>query len=313
MTNSLDRKIERAAARAAEERAEAERFRQPRSGLTDPNEPESKVQQGAETAPAQRNETAPPAGLAEVDEAAGMPAVPMLTLNKIHAAPPIGLMPATLFYTQRRDAVRAAIERYNEAGLQVPDAWLAEIAELESLEIPLQPPGHSPSDAMVGLELLKRSMQHDPDYARTWLDNLACVVMDTLAHLRTESGGLRFSVRYDTAQEVARRFMALAFEIKDDRPAAVPIARPMHGGYPDAAPLPDTRERALAELRAMSVQPGYLGEQSFQRIKGIVAKFEGMSLWTQRPSPEHSQIELLAFNIGACRGAWVMVLPLMNG
>lgn len=245
MTNSLDRKIERAAARAAEERAEAERFSRPRNGLTNPETEKGDPNAPATPAAAPAQQRVDPAGCLKQDPEAkpaeekdpiyppikvGIGAMASLEALRrqmddatqmveraagIRPRPPIGFMPATLFYTQRRETVRNAIQEFAMAGHKIPEAWLAEIAELESLEIPLQPPGHSPTDAQVGLDLLKRSMLHDPEYARTWFDNLASVVMDSLAHVKTEDDTMRFSVRHAVGQEAARRFMALAFDIKD--------------------------------------------------------------------------------------------------
>lgn len=273
MTNSLDRKIERAAARAAaraaEERAEAERFSRPWDGLTNPNtekgdpsapatpaaapaqqrvDPAGCLKQDAEAKPPEENDPLYPPIKVSIGAAASLEALrrqmdgAMLMVDRAAGIrpPPIGFMPATLFYTQRRETVRNAIQEFAMAGHKIPEAWLAEIAELESLEIPLQPPGHSPTDAQVGLDLLKRSMQHDPEYARTWFDNLASVVMGSLAHVKTEDGTMRFSVRHDVGKEAARRFMALAFDIKDI----------------DSFPTPPPADRAEPNKATLSVRDG---------------------------------------------------------
>ena len=48
-------------------------------------------------------------------------------------APPIGLMPRWRWLELRRDEVRAAIQRYLEAGLNAPDKWHHELIDLRVL------------------------------------------------------------------------------------------------------------------------------------------------------------------------------------
>jgi|SRR5580704_6089067 hypothetical protein len=56
---------------------------------------------------------------------------------------------------------------------------------------------------------LRIALAADPDYARTWHDNLACCVMDE-------------GVPHDVANRAAARFMRLAFKVKTDCHDLVP-------------------------------------------------------------------------------------------
>lgn len=45
--------------------------------------------------------------------------------------PPLGLMPRKLWDEKRADEIRAAIERYNEAGAVIPAEWVEEYNEIK--------------------------------------------------------------------------------------------------------------------------------------------------------------------------------------
>ena len=53
----------------------------------------------------------------------------------------------------------------------------------------------------VSLDRLKQAMSDDSDYARTWHDNVACMVMDA-------------GVSHSVANDAATRFMKLAFDVE---------------------------------------------------------------------------------------------------
>lgn len=46
-------------------------------------------------------------------------------------APPIGLMPKRIWDEKRCEAILGAIEKYKQAGKQIPTEWIIELASLE--------------------------------------------------------------------------------------------------------------------------------------------------------------------------------------
>jgi hypothetical protein len=53
-------------------------------------------------------------------------------MKPCHRKPPIGLMPEHVWKLHRFEDVTAAIKRYLDAGLVVPDEWLAEYCRLKN-------------------------------------------------------------------------------------------------------------------------------------------------------------------------------------
>lgn len=56
--------------------------------------------------------------------------------NNLSTPPPIGIMPKDIFFNnckiKRYKHICLAIERYQEANVEIPESWLEELNELES-------------------------------------------------------------------------------------------------------------------------------------------------------------------------------------
>lgn len=91
--------------------------------------------------------------------------------------PPLGLMPHKIWLEQRQDAILDACDRYRAAGLDIPDWWLAEIEQL-TFDID-QSTASNMSRVPKAMQILRDAMLEDPDYARSWHDNIAMAVRDT--------------------------------------------------------------------------------------------------------------------------------------
>jgi hypothetical protein len=50
----------------------------------------------------------------------------ILTTSTEAQAPPTGIIPSSIFYEKRLADLDAALKRYTDAGMQLPDIWLSE-------------------------------------------------------------------------------------------------------------------------------------------------------------------------------------------
>ena len=76
----------------------------------------------------------------------------ILTTSTEAQAPPIGIIPSSIFYEKRLADLDAALKRYIDAGMRLPDIWLSErrlllkiLPRLPQPKFPPPPPAESKS------------------------------------------------------------------------------------------------------------------------------------------------------------------------
>ena len=117
---------------------------------------------------------------------------------------PLGLRPRHIADEARLSEIDQAIARFAAEGAAIPSEWEAERLELIQSDNPRVAidglPVHS------AMEVLKAAMKADPDFARTWHDNLAMAVMDSESRDNLRSD-------HEVANDAAARFMKSAFDV----------------------------------------------------------------------------------------------------
>jgi hypothetical protein len=117
---------------------------------------------------------------------------------------PLGLRPRHIADEARLSEIDQAIARFAAEGAAIPSEWEAERLELIQRDNPRVAidglPVHS------AMEVLKAAMKADPDFARTWHDNLAMAVMDSESRGDLQSD-------HEVANDAAARFMKSAFDV----------------------------------------------------------------------------------------------------
>lgn len=180
-TRSLDRKIDAARRRAETERAVV--ARPPTQGLTDT----------ASTA----------------------------NCNVAAKKPPLGLRLATgpqannIMREARTREIHDAVARYKDAGYDIPSTWLVELCELQcaiddepATDAVLDPSMGSPlMGVAAAMKCLRAAFEADPDYARTWHDNLAMAFKDELDCPNPAESAT------EVCNRAAARFMRQAFDV----------------------------------------------------------------------------------------------------
>lgn len=128
------------------------------------------------------------------------------TVKPAPSAPPLGASPRSIANVRRLEELEGAISRYQAAGVTPLAEWIRE-AEWLRLGGDMANPGMVPKiEAPEAMAALTAALHADPDYAHTWLCNLAVAIQEVKDYDEPMSD-------HEVANRAAALFLERAFSL----------------------------------------------------------------------------------------------------